>query len=50
MSPADRALLGQIMSDAELEQVILPEIGYTGPRLGILAAGTWWFFILEGEA
>jgi hypothetical protein len=50
MSPAERALLGRIMSDAELEQVILPEVGYTGPRLGILADGTWWFFILEGEA
>jgi hypothetical protein len=48
MSPADRALLGEIMSDAELEQIILPEVGYTGPRLGILADGTWWFFILEG--
>lgn len=50
LSPAERALLGQIMSEAELEQVILPEVGYTGPRLGILAGGTWWFFILEGEA
>jgi hypothetical protein len=50
MSLAERESLGQIMSDAELEQVILPEVGYTGPRLGILADGTWWFFILEGEA
>jgi hypothetical protein len=50
MSPAEQELLGQIMSDAELEQVILPEVGYTGPHLGILADGTWWFFILEGEA
>jgi hypothetical protein len=50
MSPAERELLGQIMSEAELKEVILPEVGYTGPRLGILADGTWWFFILEGEA
>jgi hypothetical protein len=50
MSPEERALLEKIMTDAELEEVILPELGYTGPRLGILADGTWWFFILEGEA
>lgn len=50
MSPAERELLGQVMSEAELKEVILPEVGYTGPRLGILADGTWWFFILEGEA
>jgi hypothetical protein len=29
--------------------LILPELGYTGPRLGILDDGKWWFFILHGE-
>jgi hypothetical protein len=38
------------MTEAELHQVILPEPGYAGPRLGNLAGGTWYFFILEGEA
>ena len=28
--------------------LILPEYGYVNPRLGILADGTWWFFVLEG--
>jgi hypothetical protein len=26
----------------------IPEYGYTGPRLGILADGTWWFFLSGG--
>lgn len=48
LSARDRELFSTVMSDEELEQLILPELGYTGPRLGILADGTWWFFILEG--
>jgi hypothetical protein len=47
MSDSERALLRTIMTDGELRQLILPEYGYTAPRLGILADGTWWFFILE---
>jgi hypothetical protein len=48
MSDSERALLRTIMTDAEVRNLILPEYGYTTPRLGILADGTWWFFILEG--
>jgi hypothetical protein len=47
MSDSDRALLRTILTDAELRNLILPEYGYTAPRLGILADGTWLFFILE---
>jgi hypothetical protein len=45
VSEAERALLRTIMTEAELRDLILPEYGYTAPRLGILADGTWWFFI-----
>jgi hypothetical protein len=31
----------------DVRDPILPEVGYTAPRLGILADGTWWFFVLE---
>jgi hypothetical protein len=37
------------MTEDELNNAFLPELGYTGPSLGILADGNWWFFILEGE-
>lgn len=47
ISDSERALLRTIMTDAELRNLILPEYGYTAPRLGILADGAWWFFILE---
>jgi hypothetical protein len=47
MSDSERALLQTIMTGAEVRNLILPEYGYTAPRLGILADGTWWFFILE---
>lgn len=46
----ERDLLLTFMSEEELQNAFLPELGYTGPRLGILGDGTWWFFILEGEA
>ena len=48
LTAEDRKLFRTFLSGDELEQLILPELGYTGPRLGILADGTWWFFILEG--
>lgn len=48
MSDSERALLRTVMTEAEVRNLILPEYGYTTPRLGILADGTWWFFILEG--
>jgi hypothetical protein len=47
MSDDERRLLRRIMTEAQLRDAILPEQGYTAPRLGILADGTWWFFILE---
>jgi hypothetical protein len=47
MSGSERALLREIMTDAQLRELIRPEYGYTAPRLGILADGTWWFFILN---
>jgi hypothetical protein len=47
ISDSEQAQLRTILTDAELRNLILPEYGYTAPRLGILADGTWWFFILE---
>jgi hypothetical protein len=47
ISDSERALLRTVMTEAELRNLILPEYGYTAPRLGILADGTWWFFILS---
>jgi hypothetical protein len=50
LSAEDRKLFLKFMTEDELENLILPEVGYTAPRLGILADGTWWFFILEAGA
>jgi hypothetical protein len=47
VSDSEKALLREIMTEAQLRDLILPEYGYTAPRLGILADGTWWFFILN---
>jgi hypothetical protein len=47
MTADERRLLQQVMTEAEVRNAILPEYGYTAPRLGILADGTWWFFILN---
>lgn len=47
LSVRDRELFSTIMASDQLENLVLPEIGYTAPRLGILADGTWWFFIME---
>jgi hypothetical protein len=45
MTAEERRLLREFMTEAEVQNAILPEYGYTAPRLGILADGTWWFFI-----
>jgi hypothetical protein len=47
LTPKDRDLFKTVLSEAELERLITDEYGYTGPRLGILADGTWWFLLLE---
>jgi hypothetical protein len=47
MSPAEREALLTILDESELEAALLSETGYTGPRIGILADGSWWFFITE---
>ena len=48
ISESDRELFRQVMTETEVRNLILPEYGYVNPRLGILADGTWWFFVLEG--
>jgi hypothetical protein len=48
MSEDEHHALREIMSEAEVRDAILPEQGYTAPRLGILADGRWWFFVLRG--
>lgn len=47
MTPAERDLFLTFMSEDELTEAFNPDYGYTAPRLGILADGTWWFFIAE---
>jgi hypothetical protein len=47
MTPAERELFLSFMSEAELEDAFNPDYGYTAPRMGILADGTWWFFVAE---
>jgi hypothetical protein len=47
MSAAERELFLSFMSERELEEAFNPDYGYTAPRIGILADGTWWFFIAE---
>jgi hypothetical protein len=44
----DEELFANVMSKADLGWLITDEYGYTGPKLGILEDGTWWFFLLEG--
>jgi hypothetical protein len=48
LRPQDRKRFASVLSEDEVDQLITGDYGYTGPRLGILADGTWWFFILEG--
>jgi hypothetical protein len=45
----ERDVLLTFMTEDELINAFLPEYGYTGPSLGILANGNWWFLILEPE-
>jgi hypothetical protein len=47
LTPSERELFGTFMSEAELAQAFNPDYGYTAPRIGILADGKWWFFVLE---
>jgi hypothetical protein len=49
VSADERELLLTIMTEDELTNAFLPEYGYTGPHLGILADGDWWFFV-SGDA
>jgi hypothetical protein len=48
LRPQDRKRFESVLSEDEVDELITGDYGYTGPRLGILADGTWWFFILEG--
>jgi hypothetical protein len=48
IEPAEREAFLTIMIEDELVNAFIPEYGYTGPRLGILADGTWWFFLSGG--
>jgi hypothetical protein len=48
VSADERELLLTIMTEDELTNAFLPEYGYTGPHLGILADGNWWFFLSAG--
>ena len=48
LTPQDRKRFASVLSEDEVDELITGDYGYTGPRLGILADGTWWFFILEG--
>jgi hypothetical protein len=45
MTSRERELFLSFMSEEELDEAFNPDYGYTAPRLGILADGTWWFFV-----
>ena len=47
MSPAEKDALSQLLGEPTLESTFLDETGYVAPRLGILADGTWFFFIQD---
>ena len=47
MSPAERDALTALLGEDGLEASFQDETGYIAPRLGILADGTWWFFVVE---
>jgi hypothetical protein len=47
LTEPERDLLLTFMPEDDLNNAFLPELGYTGPSLGILANGKWWFLILE---
>jgi hypothetical protein len=48
IKPAEREAFLSFMTEDELVNALTPDYGYTGPRLGILADGTWWFFVPGG--
>lgn len=48
LTPDERQQLLKIMTEAELRDALTPDYGYIGPRVGILADGTWWFFLSGG--
>ena len=45
MSAAEREALTALLGQRGLERAFNSETGYVAPRLGILADGTWFFFI-----
>jgi hypothetical protein len=47
MQPDERDKLVALLGEDGLVNAFQEETGYVGPRLGILADGTWWFLILE---
>jgi hypothetical protein len=47
MQPIERDALVALLGEDGLRNAFQEEIGYVGPRLGILGDGTWWFLILE---
>jgi hypothetical protein len=47
LTPAERDLFLTFMSEDDLREAFNLDYGYTAPRLGILADGTWWFFVAE---
>ena len=47
MSAAEKDALSQLLGEPTLESTFLSESGYVAPRLGILADGTWFFFIQD---
>jgi hypothetical protein len=48
IKPAEREAFLSFMTEDELVNALTPDYGYTGPRVGILADGTWWFFVPGG--
>lgn len=48
IKPEEREAFLSFMTEDELVNALTPDYGYTGPRLGILADGTWWFFVPGG--
>lgn len=47
MSDSEHELFRRVFPEAGVERLINPDYGYTAPRLGILADGRWWFFVLD---
>jgi hypothetical protein len=47
MSAAERDALTALLGEDGLVASFQEETGYVAPRLGILADGTWWFFVRD---